>query len=72
MALLLTDDEEAILSTLLVVWRSIGNAKRVGQWCVPQTEEHRSEIKSILHDVLDHTCPSIVRYQLIMFNNVRV
>ena len=43
LALLLTDDEEAILSTLLVVWRSIGNAKRVGQWCVPQTEELRSE-----------------------------
>ena len=30
------------------------------------------KIKSILHDVLGHTCPSMVRYQLIMFNNVRV
>ena len=30
------------------------------------------KIKSILHYVLDHTCASMVRYQLIMFNNVRV
>ena len=32
------------------------------------------KIKSILHDVLGHrpTCPRMVRYQLIMFNNVRV
>ena len=29
-------------------------------------------IKSILHDVLGHTFPSLVRYQLVMFNNVRV
>ena len=42
-ALLLTNDEEAISSKLLVVGRSIGNAKRVGQWCVRQTEELRSE-----------------------------
>ena len=30
------------------------------------------KIKSILHDVLGHTFPRMVRYQLIMFNNVRV
>ena len=42
MALLLTNDEEAILSTLLVFRRSIGKAKRVGQRCVEQPEELRS------------------------------
>ena len=42
MVLLLTNDEEAcILSKLLVVGRSIGNTKRVGQWCVRETEELR-------------------------------
>ena len=46
--------------------RSIGNAKRVGQWCVRQTEELRSE------DQIDIACPRMVRYQLIMFNDVRV
>ena len=42
-ALLLTTDEEAILSKLLRVRRSIGNAKRVGQRCVGQPEQLRSE-----------------------------
>ena len=55
---LLTNDEEAISSKLLVVGRSIGNANRVGHWCVRQTEKLRVKIKSILHDVLGHTCPS--------------
>ena len=41
MALLLTNNEEAILSKLLVVRRSVGNAKRVGQRCVGQPEELR-------------------------------
>ena len=43
MALLLTNDEEAISPKLLVVGRSIGNAKRVGQRCVRQIEKLRSE-----------------------------
>ena len=38
MAMLLANDEEAILSKLLVVRRSIGNAERVGQRCVGQPE----------------------------------
>ena len=38
-----TNDEQAISTKLLVVGRSIGNAKRVGQRCVRQTEELRSE-----------------------------
>ena len=42
-ALLLTTDEQSILSKLLVVRQSIGNAKRVGQRCVGQPEELRSE-----------------------------
>ena len=41
MALLLNTDEEAIL--LLLVRRSIGNAKRVGQRCVGQPKQLRSE-----------------------------
>ena len=43
LALRLTTDEEAILSKLLLVRRSIGNSKRVGQRCVGQPEELRSE-----------------------------
>ena len=43
MALLLTTDEEAIFSKLLLVRRSIGNAKRVGQRCVGRPEQLRSE-----------------------------
>ena len=43
MALLLTNDEEAILSKLFVFRRSISNAKKVGQQCVEQPEELRSE-----------------------------
>ena len=43
MALLLTTDEQAKLSKLLLVRRSIGNANRVGQRCVGQPEELRSE-----------------------------
>ena len=43
MALLLANDEEAIFSKMLVVRWSIGNAKRVGQQCVGQPEELRSE-----------------------------
>ena len=43
MALLLTNNEEAKLSKLLVVLRSVGKAKRVGQRCVGQPEELRSE-----------------------------
>ena len=44
-ALFLTTDEEAILSKLLRVRRSIGNAKRVSQRCVGQPEQLRSEDK---------------------------
>ena len=43
MALLLANDEEAILSKLLVVRWSIGNAERVGQPYVGQHEELRNE-----------------------------
>ena len=43
MALLLTTDEEAILSKLLRVRRSVGNAKRVSQRCVGQPKQLRSE-----------------------------
>ena len=41
--LLLTTDEEDKLSKLLLIRRSIGNAKRVGQRCVGQPEQLRSE-----------------------------
>ena len=50
MAMLLANDEEAILSKLLVVRRSIGNAERVGQRCVGQPEELRSEYQSARED----------------------
>ena len=43
MAMILTTDEEAILSKVLRVRRFIGNAKRVGQRCVGQPEQLRSE-----------------------------
>ena len=43
MALLLTTEEQAKLSKLLLVRRSIGNAESVGQRCVGQPEELRSE-----------------------------
>ena len=43
MALLLTTDEQAKFPKLLLVRRSIGNANRVGQRCVGQPEELRSE-----------------------------
>ena len=43
MALLIANDEEALLSKLLVFRLSISNAKRVGQRCVEQPEELRSE-----------------------------
>ena len=42
-ALLLASDEEDTLSKMLVVRWSIGNAKRVGQQCIGQPEELRSE-----------------------------
>ena len=46
MALLLTNDGEAILLKLLHVVRwSISNAKRVGRRCVGQTEELRNEVQ---------------------------
>ena len=43
MALLLTNNEEAILSKMMVVRRSIGNAKRVVHRCVGQPQELRNE-----------------------------
>ena len=52
MPLLLTNDDD------LVVGRSIGNAKRVGQWCA-----RKPKINSILHDAC-RSCQSMVRYQL--------
>ena len=53
MALLLTTDEEATLSNLSVVRRSIGNAKRVGQRCVGQHEELRSEYQTTRENASD-------------------
>ena len=43
MTLLLTTDEEAKFSTLLLVRRSIGKSKRVGQRYIGRPEELRSE-----------------------------
>ena len=60
MVLLLTNDDESISLTLLVVGRSIGNAKRVGNGVSGKPDQ------------IDIACPSMVRYQLIMFNSERV
>ena len=49
MVLLLTNDDESISLTLLVVGRSIGNAKRVGSGVSGKPQNFGVKIKSILH-----------------------
>ena len=51
MILLLTTDEEANLSKMLLVRRSIGNAKRMGQRCVgrPEVLQNEDQITRVKH-----------------------
>ena len=53
MALLLTNDEEAISSKLLVVGRSTSNAKKWDNGVFGKPKNFGVKIKSILHDVLN-------------------
>ena len=53
----------------------IGNAKRVGQWCVSgKPKNFGVKIKSIVYDVLGDTCPSRPRWSdtSYIYNNVCV
>ena len=61
MALLLTTNTEDKLAITLLVRRSIGNAKRVSQWCVGRPEELRSEDQITRKNASAPWCDHLIR-----------